>query len=185
MLTLILGGARSGKSRLAQKLASERGRVIYIATARADGDPEMADRIARHRAGRPASWGVIEEPLALGDAVQRASHDASAILVDCLTVWLSNLFWEHRDAATEQVEEAARRELARIAAAARHCYLILVSNEVGCATVPESALARSFRDVQGLMNQWAAEAADEVILTVAGLPMYLKRAARASGGDSQ
>jgi adenosylcobinamide kinase/adenosylcobinamide-phosphate guanylyltransferase len=180
MLTLILGGARSGKSRLAQRLAMPAARVVYVATARAgadqEHDPEMAARIARHRASRPASWRTFEEPLALADAVDRAARDADTgtIVVDCLTIWLSNLFWEHRDCPAQQVEPIARAELQRIAIAARASHVILVSNELGSGTVPEPALTRAFRDTQGLLNQWAAELAEEVILTVAGLPLYLK-----------
>jgi adenosylcobinamide kinase / adenosylcobinamide-phosphate guanylyltransferase len=174
MLTLILGGARSGKSRMAQRLAASAGRVSYVATAQAGHDPEMAARIERHRADRPSSWRTIEEPLELADAVESAASEADAILVDCLTLWLSNLFWEH--AAPRQVEDTVRSELQRVAAAARQCHIILVSNELGCGTVPEPAVTRGFRDTQGLLNQWAAEAADEVILTVAGLPLYLKTA---------
>ena len=176
MLTLILGGARSGKSRLAQRLAAPAARVSYVATAQAGDDPEMAARIEQHRASRPPSWRTIEEPLALADAVDRAASEADAILVDCLTIWLSNLFWEHRDGKPQQVEDAARTELQRITASASHCHVILVSNELGCGTVPEPAVTRAFRDTQGLLNQWAAEAADEVIVTVAGLPLYLKTA---------
>ncbi|MGA3242143.1 MAG: bifunctional adenosylcobinamide kinase/adenosylcobinamide-phosphate guanylyltransferase [Bryobacteraceae bacterium] len=176
MLTLILGGARSGKSRLAQRLAAPAGRVSYVATAQPGHDPEMAARIERHRADRPITWRTIEEPLALAHVVERAASETDAILVDCLTLWLSNLFWEHRDCAPLQVEAAARSELQRIAAAARQCHIILVSNELGCGTVPEAAVTRGFRDTQGLLNQWAAEAADEVILSVAGLPLYLKTA---------
>lgn len=176
MLTLILGGARSGKSRLAQRLAAPVGRVSYVATARVGDDPEMAARIEQHRANRPALWRSIEEPLALADAVAHATNEADAILVDCLTIWLSNLFWEHRDGTPQQVEDAVRTELQRIIASARTCHVILVSNELGCGTVPEPAVTRAFRDTQGLLNQWAAEAADEVILTVAGLPLYLKTA---------
>jgi adenosylcobinamide kinase/adenosylcobinamide-phosphate guanylyltransferase len=178
MLTLILGGARSGKSRLAQRLASALERVSYIATAQAGQDREMAARIERHRTDRPSSWRTIEEPLALAGAVESAAHEADAILVDCLTVWLSNLFWEHRDGTPQQVEDAARKDLERIAAAGRHCHIILVCNEVGCGTVPEPAVTRAFRDTQGLLNQWVAEIADEVIFTVAGLPLYLKAAPR-------
>jgi len=174
MLTLILGGARSGKSRLAQKLAATAAHVTYIATLDAGGDPEMDARIARHRADRPPAWDVIEEPLALAAAVERAAA-SDAILVDCLTLWLSNLFWQCREAPPSRVEEAARAELARIAAAARERRVLLVSNEVGGGIVPEDPVARAFRDAQGLVNQWAAEAADEVIFTIAGLPMYLKR----------
>jgi adenosylcobinamide kinase/adenosylcobinamide-phosphate guanylyltransferase len=176
MLTLVLGGASSGKSRMAQRLAAPAGRVSYVATAQAGDDPEMAARIARHRADRPGSWRTIEEPLALAAAVERAASEADAILVDCLTLWLSNLFWERRDSAPRQVADAARKEIQRIAAAARQCHIILVSNELGCGTVPEAAVTRGFRDTQGLLNQWAAETADEVILTVAGLPLYLKTA---------
>jgi adenosylcobinamide kinase / adenosylcobinamide-phosphate guanylyltransferase len=178
MLTLILGGARSGKSRLAQRLAEPAGRVTYVATAEAGDDAEMKARIARHRADRPGVWRTVEEPLALGSAVELAANGADAILVDCLTIWLSNLFWEHRDAASGKVEDVARAELAQIAATARRCHVILVSNELGSGTVPEPAVTRAFRDTQGLLNQWAAELADDVILTVAGLPLYLKGARR-------
>jgi adenosylcobinamide kinase/adenosylcobinamide-phosphate guanylyltransferase len=121
-------------------------------------------------------WRNIEEPLALADAVDHATNEADAILVDCLTIWLSNLFWEHRDGTPQQVEDAVRTELQRIIGSARNCHVILVSNELGCGTVPEPAVTRAFRDTHGLLNQWAAEAADEVILTVAGLPLYLKTA---------
>jgi adenosylcobinamide kinase/adenosylcobinamide-phosphate guanylyltransferase len=175
MLTFILGGARSGKSQLAQRLATPAGRVSYVATAQVADDEEMAARIERHRAERPASWRTIEEPLLLAETVERAAGECDAVLVDCLTVWLSNLFWEHRDGSPRQAEDAARCELARIAGAALQCHVILVSNELGCGTVPEPAVTRAFRDAQGHVNQWAAEAADEVIFTVAGLPLYLKR----------
>lgn len=175
MLTLILGGARSGKSRLAQQLALPAARVVYVATAQAGSDAEMAERIAQHRANRPAEWRTIEGPLGLADAVVEAAHEADAVLVDCLTVWLSNIFFEHRDSAPSQIEQIAYAELQRIADAARGCHVILVSNEVGCGTVPQAALTRTFRDAQGRLNQWAAETADEVILTVAGLPLHLKR----------
>ena len=174
MLTLILGGARSGKSRLAQRLAQPAGQVTYIATADAGDDPEMVARIARHRADRPHAWTTVEEPLALASAVEQAADGADAILVDCLTIWLSNLFWKHRDAEPGKVEGMARAELGQIAGTARCRHVILVSNELGCGTVPEPAVTRAFRDTQGLLNQWAAELADDVILTVAGLPLYLK-----------
>jgi adenosylcobinamide kinase/adenosylcobinamide-phosphate guanylyltransferase len=176
MLTLILGGARSGKSRLAQRLATLAGHVIYIATARVGKDDEMAARIERHHADRPASWRTIEEPLALAAAVERAVNESDAILVDCLTVWLSNLFYAHRDSSPRQLEDEVRAELQRIAQAAGASHVILVSNELGCGTVPEHSVTRAFRDAHGLLNRWAAEAADEVILTVAGLPLYLKSA---------
>jgi adenosylcobinamide kinase/adenosylcobinamide-phosphate guanylyltransferase len=181
MLTLILGGARSGKSKFAQRLAATASRVTYVATATAGEDVEMATRIDRHRADRPSTWQTIEEPLALADAVVLASKASDAILVDCLTIWLSNLFWAHRDCAEGHVEGAARGELRRIATTAYQCHVILVSNELGSGTVPDVALTRSFRDVQGLVNQYAAEVADEVILTVAGLPLYLKASTSQEG----
>lgn len=178
MLTLILGGARSGKSRLAQRMAANAPRVTYVATYRSGNDPEMAQRIERHRAARPASWQTIEEPLAVANIVERAATDSDVVLVDCLTIWLSNLLWEHRGAATHLVEETATAELHRIAATASRCHIILVSNEVGSGVVPEHPVARVFRDLQGLVNQWAAEAADQVMLAVAGLPLYLKNPPR-------
>jgi len=135
----------------------------------------MAARIERHRAQRPVSWRTIEEPLALSGAVERAVSEAEAIVVDCLTVWLSNVFWEKREYPAGVVEEGVRSELRRIAAASHLCHVILVSNELGCGTVPEPAVTRAFRDTQGLLNQWAADAADEVIFTIAGLPLYLKK----------
>ncbi len=179
MLTLILGGARSGKSRLAQRLAARSERVYYVATAIPGDDAEMQARIERHRTDRPSTWRTIEAPLAISNAIEDAAREAGLVLVDCLTIWLSNLFWEHRDNGPRLLEESIRSQIRRIATAARLCPIILVSNEVGSGTVPESAVARAFRDAQGLLNQWAAEAADEVILTVAGLPLYLKSAAQA------
>jgi adenosylcobinamide kinase/adenosylcobinamide-phosphate guanylyltransferase len=177
MLTLILGGARSGKSRFAQKLAARAQRVCYLATLVPGDDPEMQARMARHRADRPSSWRTVEEPLALADAVELASRDADAVLVDCLTLWLSNLSWEHRASEPRHLEDAVQSQIRRIADAGRACHIILVSNEVGCGTVPESPVARAFRDIHGFLNQWVAEAADEVILVVAGLPLYLKNGA--------
>jgi adenosylcobinamide kinase / adenosylcobinamide-phosphate guanylyltransferase len=179
MLTLILGGARSGKSRFAQRLAARAQRVCYVATLAPGDDTEMQDRVVRHRADRPASWRTVEAPLALADAVELAARDGDAVLVDCLTLWLSNLSWEHR-AATEprHLEDGIQAQLRRIADAARSCHIILVSNEVGSGTVPESPVARAFRDLQGFLNQWVAEAADEAILVVAGLPLFLKGGGR-------
>ena len=167
MITLILGAARSGKSKLAQRIAEPYLRLTYIATAPATNDPEMASRIEDHRASRPTAWQTIEEPLALADAIERTASSADAILVDCLTLWLSNLF-------LAGAETAAHAELQRIAAAAHDTHIILVSNELGAGTVPDHALTRQFRDAHGIMNQHAAELADDVILTIAGLPLHLK-----------
>jgi adenosylcobinamide kinase/adenosylcobinamide-phosphate guanylyltransferase len=176
MLTFILGGARSGKSRFAQRLAARAERVCYVATAVAGDDAEMHQRIARHRADRPSSWQTLEAPLALADALELASQDAQIILVDCLTIWLSNLSWEYRDRDPSHLENALQSQLRSIADTARSCDVILVSNEVGYGTVPESPVARAFRDTQGFLNQWVAEAANQAILVVAGLPLYLKNA---------
>ncbi len=173
MITLILGGARSGKSRFAQRMAADLGRVCYMATLVPGDDAEMQERTARHRAGRPASWQTVEAPLELSDAVELAVGDADTVLVDCLTFWLSNLSWEYRDEPA-LIEIAVRSQIQRIVAAARARHVILVSNELGFGIVPESPVARAFRDLQGFTNQWVAEKADEVILVVAGLPLYLK-----------
>jgi adenosylcobinamide kinase/adenosylcobinamide-phosphate guanylyltransferase len=178
MFTLILGGARSGKSRYAQGLAERAQRVCYVATLSPGDDAEMQTRMARHRADRPASWTTVEAPLALADAVEHATREADAVIVDCLTLWLSNLSWEHRASEVGRLEETVRAELARIAATARPGNVILVSNEVGFGIVPESPVARAFRDLQGFANQWAAAAADVVILVVAGLPLHVKGGAR-------
>jgi adenosylcobinamide kinase/adenosylcobinamide-phosphate guanylyltransferase len=186
MLTLILGGARSGKSRVARERAAgsghifhsqvSHGKVCYIATARAGDDAEMEARIARHRADRPAEWQTVEAPLRLAEAVEEASRQAAVVLVDCLTVWLSNLMFENRQAPAAETEAATLAEIDRMAAASRSGgrQVILVSNEVGWATVPDSTVARAFRDLQGIANQHAARCADEVLLVVAGLPVKLK-----------
>ena len=152
-----------------------RGRVCYIATARAGDDTEMQARIARH-ADRPAEWQTVEAPLRLAEAVEEAAQSSAVVIVDCLTVWLSNLMFENRQAAAAETEAAALAEIDRIAAASRSGgrQVILVSNEVGSATVPESPVARAFRDLQGIVNQHAARYADEVLLVVAGLPVKLK-----------
>jgi adenosylcobinamide kinase/adenosylcobinamide-phosphate guanylyltransferase len=111
MLKLIPGGARSGKSKLAQRLAASAGRVACIGTAVVDDEPEMAARIARHRGDQPHSWQTIEEPLALASAVERASKHVGTVLVDCLTIWLSNLSWEHRDNLPRELEALIHREI--------------------------------------------------------------------------
>ncbi len=159
-------------------MASRAQRVCYVATSQPGDDAEMLHRITRHQADRPASWQTIEEPLALADAVEKALQSSDLALVDCLTIWLSNLFWEHRNSEQGRLDEFIQSQLGRIAIAAKNSRIILVSNEVGSGTVPEPAVTRAFRDAQGLLNQWAAAAADEVILTVAGLPLYLKTAAQ-------
>jgi adenosylcobinamide kinase/adenosylcobinamide-phosphate guanylyltransferase len=170
-LTLVLGGARSGKSSRALSLAetqrAEAGaRLVFIATAEA-GDDEMVRRIAAHRAGRPAHWTIVEEPLALARALKDHAQADSAVVVDCLTLWLSNLLLAERDleAETAALESALADAKGSV---------WLVSNEVGLGLVPETPLGRSFRDAQGRLNQRMAACADRVEFVAAGLPLVLK-----------
>ena len=164
---LILGGARSGKSRHAEDLIVKSGlHKVYIATGQA-GDVEMTARIVAHRERRGDSWTTIEEPLDIARALTDASRTDTAILVDCLTLWLSNLMMAPRDVV------AATTELASALAAAPGPVL-LVSNEVGLGIVPDNQLARRFRDEQGRLNQTLAGVADLVVFMAAGLPMKMK-----------
>lgn len=164
---LVLGGARSGKSAHAQARAeasaSER---LFVATAQAFDD-EMAERIARHQADRDASWRTIEAPIDLAETIATDCAPGRVMLVDCLTLWASNLIFAERDV------EAETSRLARAIAAA-HGPLILVSNEVGLGIVPDNALARRFRDVAGRINQAVAAACAQVEFVAAGLPLRLK-----------
>jgi|ERR1700733_6904598 adenosylcobinamide kinase / adenosylcobinamide-phosphate guanylyltransferase len=164
-ITLVLGGARSGKSRYAESLiASLPPPWMYVATAAA-GDAEMAERIASHRARRGPNWRTIEATHNLDRVL--ADCKADAVLVDCLTLWLSNLMLA--DGAVE--EEMTRVEKALSSATAPK---VLVSNEVGSGIVPDYPLGRRFRDAQGIFNQRIAALADRVVLVVAGLPVALK-----------
>lgn len=168
MKHLILGGARSGKSRHAEVLAAASGlAVTYVATATA-ADQEMRQRIAHHRAQRPAAWALVEEPLALADVLSAHAAPGRCLLVDCLTLWLSNLL------AAPPVRMA--RELDHLLAAlpALPGQLLLVSNEVGWGIVPDNALARRFRDEAGWLHQRLAAVCDSVTLVAAGLPLVLK-----------
>lgn len=182
-LTLILGGARSGKSRHAQEMAarlSDGGLVIFVATAQA-GDDEMETRIARHQADRPAHWRTVEEPLDVAEVLRREG-DASVILIDCLTFFVTNHLLRSGDAAhcdadvwDEAGVETAVSALLR-AAQEVPARVLLVSNEVGLGMVPGTALGRVWRDVAGRANQQAAQRAEEVIFLVAGLPLRVKPA---------
>ncbi|MBI3499601.1 MAG: bifunctional adenosylcobinamide kinase/adenosylcobinamide-phosphate guanylyltransferase [Proteobacteria bacterium] len=177
-LTLVLGGARSGKSAYAEGLALEMaagGRITYIATAEA-GDEEMAERIRRHRARRDSAWKTVEEPLGLPAALARHGRSGGPVIVDCLTLWLSNLMGAGRDVAAATA--ALLQTLAGLAGP-----IILITNEVGQGIVPENKLAREFRDLAGLANQRLAAAADRVVLVVAGLPVILKEAAVTAGAN--
>ena len=168
MTTLfVLGGARSGKSRYAQgRLEALPGKLAFIATAEA-ADAEMAERIARHRADRGTRWIAHEAPLDLIGAIEQTQGEADAILVDCLTLWLSNLMHFEHDV------EAAIVSLEAAVCACR-VPLTLVANEVGQGIVPMNALARRFRDQAGWLNQRMAATCEQVVLVTAGLPLTLK-----------
>jgi len=173
MLTLVLGGARSGKSRFAQSLCGSGCRVVFVATARADDD-EMRVRIAHHQQARPKQWHTIEEPLALARVVETRCSDFDVVLIDCLTLWLSNLCWEHRNDSEDVLRTAASKDVARLIAASSASNVIVVSNEVGYGLVPESPVGRVFRDLQGWLNQDLATAANSVYQVVAGIPIPIK-----------
>lgn len=162
---LVLGGARSGKSRYAERWVEQTpGRLGYIATAQ-PLDDEMCQRIARHRADRSDRWQTIETPLDLADTIAGLGPEADAVLVDCLTLWLSNLILADRPVPTAELCAAIAR---------CPCPIALVANEVGYGIVPDNALARRFRDEAGRLNQKIAEVTAEVVLVAAGLPLLLK-----------
>lgn len=165
-VTLVLGGARSGKSRFAETLVSSTGSATYIATAEARDD-EMESRIAAHRDRRGPAWQTIEAPLDLVGALQEAESLKSPVLLDCLTLWLSNLMEAQRD--IEQETEGLVSCLSALRGP-----VVLVSNEVGQGIVPANALARRFRDLAGTLNQTIAACADRVFFVTAGLPAQLK-----------
>lgn len=183
MKELIIGGARSGKSALAERRAAESGlAVTYVATAQS-GDEEMARRIAHHRARRPAGWGCVEEPLHLAATLERLAAPDACLLVDCLTLWLSNLLFAGRAAAQAEAGEAIDCPLLRAETDALIELLphlpgrvILVSNEVGWGIVPMHPVSRLFADEQGRLNQRVAAACDAATLVAAGLPVALKTA---------
>jgi adenosylcobinamide kinase / adenosylcobinamide-phosphate guanylyltransferase len=162
---LVLGGARSGKSRYAESLA--KGQKIYVATAEAS-DAEMAERIAAHRQQRGEGWETYEVPLDLPGLLQEIDGKGRFILIDCLTIWMSNLMLAKLDlrAEVEFLCDELKKAKARI---------VLVSNEVGLGIVPANVMARAFRDEHGVLNQRIAEVADEVVFVVSGLPIVLKK----------
>ena len=165
---LVLGGARSGKSLYAERRARALdGAPVYIATGQAF-DAEMAERIALHRAQRGPGWRTVEAPLDLVDAVQREARAGQVVLVDCLTLWISNLMLADRDPEAET-------GLLLDALGGVEGPVILVANEVGLGIVPDNALARRFRDAAGRINRRIAEIADEVQFIAAGLPLTLKQ----------
>ena len=181
--TLVFGGARSGKSALAERLARESGKeVVYLATSHA-GDAEMAARIAHHRERRPEAWQTVEEPAALAQALRRLCAPDRIVLVDCLTLWLTNLMLCGDDPLPEAGDlllparfDDERAALLELLDAGLPGELILVSNEVGMGIVPLGALSRRFADEAGRLNQDVAARAGRVILVAAGLPLVLKGA---------
>jgi adenosylcobinamide kinase / adenosylcobinamide-phosphate guanylyltransferase len=186
-LMLILGGARSGKSSISERMAREwGGRVTFVATAEAHDD-EMRQRIKNHQAARPADWHTVEEPLDLAGAVRKAAMESDTVLVDCLTLWLSNRLCRldppASDAEWGPVPEQLTPELEETAAAlldaARtgDATILVVSNEVGLGLVPPNPMGRVYRDLLGYMNRRLAAEADQVLLMVAGLPLDVKRLA--------
>lgn len=181
MRELIIGGARSGKSTLAEKRAGESGlRVIYVATAQAL-DSEMSRRIAQHRTRRPAGWALVESPLALATTLQQNAAVDVCLLVDCLTLWLSNLLFA--GAAAKQAESGQSIDCPLLEHEIRALVdtlpqlpgkIIIVSNEVGWGIVPMAAVSRLFADEQGRLNQRVAVVCDRVTMVAAGLPLVLK-----------
>ncbi|NCO41486.1 MAG: bifunctional adenosylcobinamide kinase/adenosylcobinamide-phosphate guanylyltransferase [Armatimonadetes bacterium CG_4_10_14_3_um_filter_66_18] len=167
-VTLVLGGARSGKSRWALQHASHYERPVYLATAE-PGDDEMRERIRHHQQERGSEWRTVEEPLEIDRVLTDGNLNAGVVLVDCLTLWLSNVvtqlgsdrYTERRDALLEALAKPAQP-------------VVLVSNEVGMGIVPASELGREFRDLAGWLNQDMARVADKVVLVVAGLSLALK-----------
>lgn len=169
MLELILGGARSGKSRLAEERALASGlEVTYVATSQPQ-DSEMSARVAHHRARRPAAWGLVEEPLALAAALQRQADPRRVLLVDCLTLWLTNLLLAEEGRHLDREIESLLALLPRLPG-----YTLLVSNETGMGVVPLGELTRRYVDEAGRLHQALAALSDRVTLCVAGLPMTLK-----------
>lgn len=164
---LVLGGARSGKSRYAQTLAEQSAKKrVFIATAQ-PGDGEMAARIATHKAERNAEWRTVEAPLLLDAVLHQTAAPDTIVLVDCLTLWLSNLMFASCDVAVETFRLS--ETISRLPGPA-----VFVSNEVGAGIVPDNRLARDFRDAQGRLNRLVAAACDMVVLIAAGLPLTLK-----------
>lgn len=164
---LVIGAARSGKSRYAESVAQDSGLTkLYLATARVL-DEEMAARVTRHKLDRGVGWFTVEEPIALAEAIANRAAPDRVILVDCLTLWLTNLMIEGEDIAGHVAALATALERARGP-------VVLVSNEVGGGIVPDNAMAREFRDLQGRLNQDMAALASHVTLVVAGIPLAIK-----------
>jgi adenosylcobinamide kinase/adenosylcobinamide-phosphate guanylyltransferase len=171
LVTLVLGGARSGKSRFAQKIAESATSVLFVATAEARDDAEMSSKIARHQAERPAHWKTLEEPIDLASAVTNAG--SQLVLIDCLTIFAANLLERFGEEAT--ADHPAVSALCAALTTTRS-YVVLISNETGQGVVPAYPLGRRFRDLNGELNQRIAGTANNVVYVVAGLPIVLKGA---------
>lgn len=170
MKELVLGGVRSGKSRYAEQQARASGlRVVYIATAIASEDPELEERIERHRSYRPADWMTVEEPVALGAALRAHADAGHCLLVECLTLWLAHLLSSGSGDRLESERSSLLRALAESPGR-----VILVSNETGLGIMPPGALSRRFLDLSGELHQSLAASCQRVTLVVAGLPQRLK-----------
>jgi adenosylcobinamide kinase/adenosylcobinamide-phosphate guanylyltransferase len=166
-IVFVLGGARSGKSSFAlEKASSHQGRKAFIATAQAL-DAGMEERIAKHKKERGGDWTTLEEPMNIAPLIGKAVEEYAAVLVDCLTLWLSNLMLDGRN-----VEQEVEVFVSSLEACGKEIYL--VSNEVGLGIVPDNELARKFRDLAGGLNRRVAALADEVYLIVAGIPLKIK-----------
>jgi len=168
-LLLVLGGARSGKSSWALRYVEDRYHsYLFLATAQVT-DEEMAERIRMHKQSRGAKWHLIEEPISIPEALKAKCGDHEAVLMDCLTIWLSNIMLRMEDQDLFRCQDHLLDVLSK-----RERAIVIVSNEVGTGIVPEHALGRKFRDHAGMLNQRIAAMADKVVFMIAGLPMYLK-----------
>jgi adenosylcobinamide kinase/adenosylcobinamide-phosphate guanylyltransferase len=174
-MILVLGGARSGKSELARRIVERRGPVTFVATATVDpADPEMLARIDRHRAERPEGWSTLEVPRDLEEALGALAAMEGSVVIDCLTLWISNLMLGVGGGAA-LADAAILDAVARALRAGRgKARVVWVSNEVGSGVIPSNAIARRFADLQGLANQRVAAECDEVHLCVAGLSIRIK-----------
>jgi adenosylcobinamide kinase / adenosylcobinamide-phosphate guanylyltransferase len=166
---LVLGGVRSGKSRHAEELAARHGGPVAVIVTATAGDEEMAARIAAHRARRPGRWRVLEEPIALGRALLDVARPDSVVIVDCLTLWLTNILTQPDESLLPRQSDALLAAVQSVEGS-----VILVSNEVGSGIVPVSELARRFIDAAGSLHQRLARACDQVVWIVAGLPVTVK-----------
>ncbi len=183
-VTLVIGGARSGKTRYAQQLGERVENVVFVATAHA-GDEEMCTKITRHRKERPQHWHTVEESLDLGGTIERYGSGADLIVIDCLTLFAANLLAATEDFPADKSEPEIARHIDYLCRALRAtpCSVVLVSNEVGSGVVPAYPLGRRYRELLGEINQKTAQLADEVVLMVAGLPLSLKSAPKAIAAE--